>query len=278
MRRSRLGLRFAAVCSAVSLVVVTFAIPAGPRVVQAATGSSRGTISGSGTIVIGAETTAVSVSAIYDGSPPSGTLSIATYPTDPPVPSGATPSGPAPSNAAAAAVATAGLTNAAATPILCLWITGSKAVVGGIWDGAPILVWISDGGPAGPDTLELYRDGGPDCTIGPVGFGGTLLASGDFTVTDDVAPADGIDDALQPGGTPAGSFVDTSLAPNTYGSIVSANGLTVWVTDAPGVAGVTITVGSGASGLQAELSICGFTVLLDADSTATATCGSSGGS
>jgi len=259
--------RAATACCVIALAVAAFAAPTGPSAALASTGSSYGTISGSGTIQTGTETIAVTVSASYDGSPPTGTFSIATYPTVTPAPSLPDASfGPGPTQPSVDA------SDSGPLPIQCLWITGSKAVIGGTWEGAPILVWISDGAPA--DTLELYR-GAPDCTIGPVGFGGTFIASGDFTVMDsDFAPADGIQDTLQPTGTPAGSFIDTNLPTSTFGSIVAANGLTVRVTDAPAPTGVAIDVGSGAQGLQAQLSLCSFTVMLDAGTTATATCGS----
>jgi hypothetical protein len=85
---------------------------------------------------------------------------------------------------------------------------------------------------------------------------------------------DGIDDTLQPTGTPSGSFVDSSLSPPTTGSIVTTGGLSVTVTDATnGADGVQIVVG-GTSG-QATFSVCGgFTLRIVAGSTVTVTCGS----
>jgi PKD domain len=86
---------------------------------------------------------------------------------------------------------------------------------------------------------------------------------------------DGIVDMLQPSGTPDGSFVDTSLAPPTLGSIVSSNGLALKVTDAPDPGdGVLVEVGNGPAGTQAQLLLCGFTVLLDQGTVTVVTCGS----
>jgi mannan endo-1,4-beta-mannosidase len=84
---------------------------------------------------------------------------------------------------------------------------------------------------------------------------------------------DGVVDTLQPAGTPAGAFVDNSVAPPTNGSITNANGLSVKITDAPGSDGVTVTVGPGTGSV--ELSVCGgFIVQVAPDSSAVITCGS----
>jgi hypothetical protein len=254
MHRSRQGRRAIAGCAAVAVVGLMVAISGSTRVARADTGSSRGTISGSGAIDVAGETTAVSVSASFTGSVVGGSFTIVQYPTGTPSPS------PTPSE------------------VLCLWITGSNAVVGGMYHGLPVFVFIADGGPSGPDTLEVSpQEFGPDCTVGPIGPNPTVLSSGDFTIGDasaDTSPADGIADSLQPSGTAAGSFVDGSVTPPTYGSIVANGGLVVRVSDAPAPDGVQIVVGSGAVGAQAELSICGFGVVLDAYTQTTVTCGS----
>ncbi len=90
------------------------------------------------------------------------------------------------------------------------------------------------------------------------------------------ANLDGIVDTLQPGGTPAGSFVDASLTPPTTGSIVDTGGLSILITDAPdALDGIIVTVGPGAPDAQVELSVCGgYTVLLDPGTVTTGTCGS----
>jgi mannan endo-1,4-beta-mannosidase len=84
---------------------------------------------------------------------------------------------------------------------------------------------------------------------------------------------DGIAEALQPAPTPAGSFVDGSVSPETSGSITNANGLAVKITDAPAPDGVAVTVGPGTGSV--ELSVCGgFAVQVAHDSSAVITCGS----
>lgn len=85
---------------------------------------------------------------------------------------------------------------------------------------------------------------------------------------------DGVEDALQPDGTPDGSFVDDSLDPPTTGSIIDDGGLQVAITDALDLAdGVQISVGEGEG--QASFSVCGgFILRLDAGTTAVVTCGS----
>ncbi|HEX5589427.1 MAG TPA: PxKF domain-containing protein, partial [Candidatus Limnocylindrales bacterium] len=91
------------------------------------------------------------------------------------------------------------------------------------------------------------------------------------------ADGDGIVDVLQPPGTPMGSFLDTSLTPPTFGSIVATNGLSVAIADSPDPAeGVVVTVGSEVPGAQVELLVCAssFTVQLDAGTTTVGTCGS----
>ncbi len=272
-RRMPLGI---ALCSAVALVGITIAISAGGRDVRAATGSSPGQVSGTGTIVDGSLTQTVSVLAGFDGvNAAAGSFSIATSSGGPP---------PTPSSGT----------------VTCLFITGTAVVLGVLMPGAPDLygfIFISDGGPTGPDTLEIgdLAPGtyGVDCTVGPFGgAGGTLLTSGDFTVSPgvDLIPADGIVDWLQPSGTAAGSFIDASTTPSTTGSIVSTAGLSVTITDAPFPDGVVVSVGpgpaapspeasgvpvaSGAPSPQAELFACGQTVLVNADSRITLTCGS----
>ena len=94
------------------------------------------------------------------------------------------------------------------------------------------------------------------------------------TLPPDADPnGDGIPENLQYG-LPFGSFEDSSLAVATYGSIVQTNGLSVTISDAPYPHGVDVVVGSEVPGAQAELSVCGFTISIDAGSTARATCAS----
>ena len=72
--------------------------------------------------------------------------------------------------------------------VTCLFISGPGAVVGVHLDFGPGsdlfgLIFITDGGPTGPDTLLLgvpSPDGPADCTTSAEP--GTLLSSGDFTV------------------------------------------------------------------------------------------------
>ena len=87
------------------------------------------------------------------------------------------------------------------------------------------------------------------------------------------ANGDGIADSLQPSGTPAGSFLDTTTSPATFGSIVNANGLAVTISDAPDlIDGVQIAVGPGSG--RATISACGFTHRFSANSVAVISCGS----
>ena len=250
----------------VALLGVTLALSTGGRGVQAATGSSPGVVSGTGSIVVGTQTTTVSVYASDDGlAPITGSASIETHTTGGPQGS-------------------PGLST-----VTCAWFSGSNVVVGGLKDGAtPYLVFITDGGQTGAsDTLEFTtQPGGPDCTVGPFGgSGGTLLSSGNFTITGaplDVAPPDGIIDTLQPVGTLPYSFYDGSVTPPTSGSIVDSGGLTVSIVDAPSPDGVVVGVGSEGetSGARADLFVCagadsgsGYHVLVAVGS-ATITCGS----
>lgn len=264
MRQSRQFRRMPrgiALFSAVALVGITIAISVGGRDVRAAFGSSPGQVSGTGTIVVGSLTETVSVLAGFDGvNAAAGSFSIAT-----------SSGGPAPTPYDGA--------------VACLFLQGSAVVLGVYLPGGlPYYFFIADGGSTGvSDTLEVaYAPGGLDCTVGPFGgAGGTLLSSGNFTVSPgqvDLIPADGIVDWLQPSGTAAGSFIDASTTPSTTGSIVSTAGLSVTITDAPFPNGVVVSVGSGvpvASGVpfpQAELFACGQTVLVSAGSVITLTC------
>jgi endoglucanase len=89
------------------------------------------------------------------------------------------------------------------------------------------------------------------------------------------ANGDGIDDVLQPSGTAAGSFVDTTTPVATSGSIVATDaGVAVRVVDAP-IEGVEITV-SGTAGGQATFSLCGSTVQLAVGGDVFVTCHSLG--
>lgn len=272
------AIRGIALVSTIALVGVAVALAWGAPNANAAFGSELGRhVYGTGTVVgvpLAANTQDVTVDATVDFSGSvSGTVSIAT--------DGGPPS--------------LGI-------VTCMFVVGSSALLGVEFQPAPQAspppsqwqyVSVTDGGLSGTaDTLWVSAIiGGVDCTLGPQP--GNDLTSGDFVVealpqasfgpsptpNPDSAPADGIVDSLQPAGTAAGSFLDASLAPPTYGSIVSTAGLDVTVSDAPNPEGVTITVGgapvaSGAPIAQAELSICGFTVFLSPGTTATPTCGS----
>jgi hypothetical protein len=272
-----------ALWSAVALIGTSIAISAGGAI--AAVGSLQGTVSGTGSFVDANNVTqTVSIDATTNRSnPASGTFSISDG------------------------------TLSSDGDVTCLFLKESSAVVGvhlSFGPGSDLygLVFITDGGPAGPDTLGL-TDPTPgewpaDCTSEG---SGSPLSSGDFTIAIDepplvtqaptetpapptpessIAPSgdpvsgdgngDGIDDGLQPAGTPFGSFVDASLDPPTVGSVVSSGGLSVTIVDSPDpLQGVLVTVGSEVPGAQAELSVCGgFTVLLDAGTQTTGTCGS----
>jgi hypothetical protein len=86
------------------------------------------------------------------------------------------------------------------------------------------------------------------------------------------ANGDGVDDVLQPAGVGAGGFRD-SRTPPTTGAIVSRNGLTVRIADAPDpLNGVQVSVGPGSG--YAALSVCGFAVRASANSLSYMTCGS----
>jgi hypothetical protein len=176
--------------------------------------------------------------------------------------------------------------------VSCAYFVGASVALG-IRNGSnPQLIAIHDNGATG-DELWIDTDNtyGGDCTAGPEAGVGTVLSSGDYTI--EGAPAsstspsssaspsgdanlDGIDDGLQ-GGQPANAFVDATTTPATSGSIVARNGLQVTVVDAPAPDGVQVTVApvalpSGASAPQAELSLCGFTVFVDAGSGLVGTC------
>ena len=186
----------------------------------------------------------------------------------------------------------------------CAFVIGQRAALGlGVWPDRQ-LISIDDNGSTGDtlwiDTADTY---GGDCTAGPQADG-TALSEGDFSIgplpsasdgpssaPDPSAPSstqgppapspiaddingDGIADVLQPSGTPDGSFVDLGVTPNTFGSVISTGGLSVRVSDAASPDGVLISVGTEVTEVQAELLLCGFTVLLDPGTFALITCGS----
>jgi hypothetical protein len=275
MQRSTFGRWLVAAYAAVFAVTLTTLVPGSDRV-MAATGSELGRyVAGSGTLedspAPGSTTTiSVDASIAWDGFV-SGSYEMS-------IDGGPTTSG----------------------PVTCMWVTGSAALLGlGEWDQGRQLVSIGDNDSTG-DTLWIDVTGqyGGDCTLGP--HPGTEIASGNFIVTGlpmpsigesgqpselpsptpplgtqsgDDANGDGIADTLQPG-VPYGSFVDATLTPPTSGSIVSSGGLSVNITDAPYPDGVVISAGSEVPGAEAELSLCGFTVMLAAGTSTYATCGS----
>lgn len=183
----------------------------------------------------------------------------------------------------------------------CAWVSGQRAAVGlGEWPDRQ-LISIDDNGSSGDtlwiDSANIY---GGDCTAGPQS-GGTELLEGDFSIgplptasaeasapppppsptpaappspSPDDMDGDGIADVLQPTGTPGGSFVDEGVSPSTFGSIVTTAGLSVRITDAANPDGVLIEVGAEGTDAQAELLLCGFTVLLDPGTLTVVTCGS----
>lgn len=93
-----------------------------------------------------------------------------------------------------------------------------------------------------------------------------------------IDPGDGIDDSLQPDGTPEFAFRDTSTTPETYGRLVDSNGLTGRITDAADpTKGVLVTVDpreAGTGSGPAELEVCGATVLIEPGSQVVLTCAS----
>lgn len=106
---------------------------------------------------------------------------------------------------------------------------------------------------------------------------GTATVRIDAGSAGDMDPADRIADALQPAGTDAFAFVDTSTDPDTVGRLVSSNGLTGRVTDAPDQDdGVLVTVDprTGPGSGPAEFEVCGSTVSVDEGSAVVLTCGS----
>ncbi len=147
--------RGVALCTAVVVVGITIAISGGGRGVRADTGSAQGSVSGTGAFVDGPVTQTVTVNADTSNL---GTFSIS--------------DGTSSSNG----------------DVTCLFISGSGAVFGAHLNFGPGsdlygLIFITDGGPTGPDTLGLgdTSPGGPaDCTTSAPP--GTLLSSGDFTI------------------------------------------------------------------------------------------------
>ena len=147
--------RGVALCTAVVVVGITIAISGGGRGVRADTGSAQGSVSGTGAFFDGTVTQTVTVSADTSNL---GTFSIS--------------DGTSSSNG----------------DVTCLFISGSGAVFGAhlnFGPGSDIygLIFITDGGPAGPDTLglgETSPTGPADCTTSAPA--GSPLSSGDFTV------------------------------------------------------------------------------------------------
>jgi hypothetical protein len=92
------------------------------------------------------------------------------------------------------------------------------------------------------------------------------------------ADGDGTEDSIDAdggtGSSPAGAFNDdTGNGFQSSGEIADSGGLSVSIADAPDPDGVTITAGPGSG--TVNMSVCGgFTVLVDAGSSAVVTCGS----
>ena len=155
MRDPRQVRRGVALCTAVVVVGITIAISGGGRGVRADTGSAQGSVSGTGAFVDGPVTQTVTVSADTSNL---GTFSI--------------------SNG----------TSSSDGDVTCLFISGSGAVFGAHLNFGPGsdlygLIFITDGGPAGPDTLSLgdtSPTGPADCTTSAPA--GSPLSTGDFTV------------------------------------------------------------------------------------------------
>lgn len=151
-----------ALWSAVAMVGVTIAISAGALNVRAAVGTSAGSVSGTGAILVSGVEQTVDLDLTTDGStaPSTARFSISDG------------------------------TNTSPGTATCLFIQGSRAAIGVYLPGPGLygLLAISDNSP-GTDTLWL----GTPSTSGPVdctGFqgSGTTLSSGDFTVST-VAPS-----------------------------------------------------------------------------------------
>ena len=155
VRDPRQARRGVALCTAVVVVGITIAISAGGRGVRADTGSAQGSVSGTGAFVDGPVTQTVTVSADTSNL---GTFSIS--------------NGTSSSNG----------------DVTCLFISGSGAVFGAHLNFGPGsdlygLIFITDGGPTGPDTLGLgdTSPAGPaDCTTSAPA--GSPLSAGDFTI------------------------------------------------------------------------------------------------
>ena len=119
--------RGVALCTAVVVVGITIAISGGGRGVRADTGSAQGSVSGTGAFFDGTVTQTVTVSADTSNL---GTFSISDG------------------------------TSSSIGDVTCLFISGSGAVFGAHLNFGPGsdlygLIFITDGGPAGPDTLGL---------------------------------------------------------------------------------------------------------------------------
>lgn len=131
----------------------------------------------------------------------------------------------------------------------------------------PVLAdWQQIGGFNGSLTISSDAPGARNFWIKAVVTSAVLSDSGP---TDN--DGDGVEDAIGAGPV---KFADTR-SPATTGSIVDKAGLSVLVADASNAAqGVVITVGPGTG--YASFSVCGFPVLLSANSSTVITCGSIG--
>ncbi|TAK01847.1 MAG: hypothetical protein EPO36_04285 [Chloroflexota bacterium] len=280
----------------VAVVGLTIGLAGSLRDVRAATGSAVGQVSGSGSISVGGGTTTVTLNLSTDGTTaaPTGTFSIS---------DGVNPTSAGVGTCLFISGTTATIGVHLPDPGLygLLSITDNAPGTDTLWLDTPVTTGPVDC-TTSPSPGDLLSSGDFTVTIGPVPTmtpgpsiapsapptpdpspGSTPAPSPDPSPGSTPAPSpadangDGIDDALQPLGTPAGSFLDESLTPATSGSIVATNGLSVTIADAPNAAeGVVVTVGTEVPGAQVELLTCagGFTVLLDAGTTTVGTCGS----
>jgi uncharacterized delta-60 repeat protein len=137
--------------------------------------------------------------------------------------------------------------------------------------GGTVTTAVSAGGDV-PKAMALQSDG----KIVVAGYCNNSPTTYQFCLArydgDGTGPVDGIDDTLQPPGTPAGSFVDnTGNGLTTTGTVTSGS---VTVTDAADPDGVVIS--AGAAG--ATLTVCPqpqtYALVLSPGASATVTCGS----
>jgi len=156
-------------------------------------------------------------------------------------------------------------------PVDPTWSPDCTKIAYSQWDGNYNQIFIANADGTDPHavTTGAYEHSMPDWQ--PLAGGGPVSCAPPPPVDGN---GDGITDTLQPAGTAAGSFTDSSLTPPTTGLIIDRGGLSVTVTDAgEPTDGVQVTIGSGSG--TAKLSVCGgFTIKLAAGSSVVITCGS----